>query len=106
MMTLHVKVTFRDILLGVPTEPLICPIARATRRALEAAGDRFMLCGVDRRSLTLWMEGCEMVVPLPPPATAFVERLDDLGFWHVRPFAFDLELPAATPAPIPAEALA
>jgi hypothetical protein len=105
MMTLHVRVTFWDILLGMPSEALLCPIARAIGRAFASAGHPPMFCKVYHGSATVWLEDHAVKIRLPSAAAAFERRLDERGRLHVRPFAFDLVILAAIRAEIPAEAL-
>jgi hypothetical protein len=89
MITLHIRVTQRDIDQGVQADSFHCPVALAVRRAFKAD--------------TVWVREIIIVTKgksrhthvTPPEVEDFVERYDSaiLEFESPRPFSFTLGAP-------------
>ena len=89
MMTLHIRVTQRDIDRGVQGGSFRCPVALAVRRALKA--DTVWV----REVIIVTKAGSQQTYATPPEVEGFVESYDSaiLEFESPRPFSFTLEAP-------------
>ena len=84
MMTLHIRVTQRDIERGVQGDSFRCPMALAVRRALKA--DTVWV----REVIIVTKAGSQQTYATPPEVEGFVESYDSaiLEFESPRPFSF------------------
>ncbi len=88
-MTLHIRVTRRDIDRGLQGDSLHCPVALAVRRALKA--DTVWV-----REIMIVIKGrSQQTYATPPEVAGFLESYDSaiLEFESPRPFSFTLGPP-------------
>ncbi len=104
-MQLLVSVTKEDIKYGKPGSSYDCPVALATRRALQISVTGYSSVAVGATVMTLSAAGDSKLLDNPARVHSFVRALD-VGckvrnpsplqrlrrWWYVRPFTFTLEV--------------
>ena len=94
-MTVRVEVSAKDIAEGRVNSKRFCPVARAATRALAPYGLDVSVGWLNVRAHRAG-DNRVFVLPLPTEAEFFVEDFERGRL--VRPFAFELELPAEVAA--------